>query len=459
MAVRPVRLLTAIMTVALLTSFGLTAFGQTNVQTPGGVEIDASGVLSLKTMQDQTGVLDRQRALAARESLPKDLQRVSELRKVSLTRLEKAVRATLDAGQPLPDDMLQMAGLTRITHVFVYPDNGEIVIAGPAEGFYHNGQNTTVGLESGDATLNLEDFVVALRAFAPGNDQTGVISCSIDPTAEGLARLQQTLQQIGGVVQPGQEMQVAQAVRNSLGMQTITVAGIPAQTRMARVLVEADYQMKMIGIGLIQPVAKIRSYVAGVSPVAVSQNALIRWYFQPNYDCVHVNSDRTAMQLVGSGVKLVGEDERVASNGNRQGTGKTNRASRDFCRTLTEQYDQLGKVMPVFGELRNVVDMNIVAAFLQKSDAFGRTGWAMETFADEKLMPTERFNAPRQVPPVMNAMMKDGLLMTPIGGGVSIQPRYALNSDQVQEEKNGEISEVRDSAVLSGLANDQWWWD
>ena len=80
---------------------------------------------------------------------------------------------------------------------------------------------------------------------------------------------------------------------------------------------EADYRMKLIGIGLERPRTKIPSYVELANPRAVSQNALQRWYFVPNYDCVRMSEDEHAMELVGEGVKLIGENEFVAGDGTR----------------------------------------------------------------------------------------------------------------------------------------------
>ena len=82
-------------------------------------------------------------------------------------------------------------------------------------------------------------------------------------------------------------------------------------------MVEADYRMKLIGIGLEQPPVRLKSYVARANPRQIARNALQRWYFVPDYQCVRVSDDALAMELVGEGVKLVGEDEVVAKDGSR----------------------------------------------------------------------------------------------------------------------------------------------
>ena len=83
-------------------------------------------------------------------------------------------------------------------------------------------------------------------------------------------------------------------------------------------MVEADYRMKLIGIGLEEPPVRLTSYVDRANPAPVASNALQRWYFVPDYQCVRVSDDALAMQLVGDGVKLVGEDEVVSKDGKRK---------------------------------------------------------------------------------------------------------------------------------------------
>ena len=133
----------------------------------GGVLISAEGLLASRPIPRNARQLNVQRFNAAKVALNKDLQQISPLRKVSLNRLEAEVAKLIEAGKPVPTDMRYLAGLTKITHVFFYPETQDIVIAGPAEGFFFTAENFVVGMNSGRATLKLEDLVVALRAFAP----------------------------------------------------------------------------------------------------------------------------------------------------------------------------------------------------------------------------------------------------------------------------------------------------
>jgi hypothetical protein len=436
-----------------------TALGQIIGNIPAGVEVDAAGVLRLRTFADPTGQLTQQRLAQARAALNADVARPSKLRKISLNRLEAAIQASLESGVGISDEMRYLAGLTGITYVFFYPESHDIVLAGPAEGFGLNLAGRVIGLTTGRSVLELQDLVVALRSFSPGSAPTEFIGCSIDPTSEGLQRMQQFLVAIRGRIGPGDAEGIAQGLKESLGPQTITINGVPAQTHYAQVLVEADYRMKLIGIGLEIPPVRIPSYVARANPSSVARNALQRWYFVPDYDAVRISEDGFAMQLVGQGVKLVCENEVVHSDGRRSQTGHTDRASQAFVRAFTQRYAELAQAVPVFAQLRNLIDMAIVAAFLQQQDWYGQAGWTASLLSDEQRFPVATYPAPLRVDSAVNVVWKGNVLMTPIGGGVSIQASRALDSTHLRHEEKGSVSAARESLDLHSLDNDQWWWD
>ncbi len=171
--------------------------------------------------------------------------------------------------------------------------------------------------------MQLDDLVTALCAFPPGgSNDTPVISCSIDPTKEGLQRMQDFLRHTGSrlsaATAQSQTQEIVTGLKESLGLQSVRITGVPATTHFAQVLVEADYRMKLIGIGLERPpVKQFVNYVDRANPRMVGRNALQRWYFVPDYECVREAADGLAMEMVGNGVKLVNADEIVSADGSR----------------------------------------------------------------------------------------------------------------------------------------------
>ena len=217
--------------------------------------------------------------------------------------------------------------------------------------------------------------------------------------------------------------------------------------------------MKLIGIGLEKPPVKIVSYVSKANPATVSRNAMERWYFVPNYESVRMSDDGLAVELVGDGVKLVGANELVQQNGTRVEAKSGNRASKVFTQSFTRLYPQLAQRSPVYGQLRNLIDMAIMAAAIQENDFFGQTNWHMELFNDESQFSVEIHEAPQFVATAVNAIWKGRQLMTPVGGGVNIQPLMALASPNLLDDLDGAVSATRESISLKDLPADVWWWD
>lgn len=425
-----------------------------------GVAVDADGVLRRLTVGDPTGQLARQRLQEARGQLDQNIARPSKLRKVSLTRLTRRINQALAAGHGPDEEMKHLAGLTRIRYIFFYPETKDIVLAGPAEGWGESLTGRMVGVESGLPVLELQDLVVALRAFAPGTDDQPFVYCSIDPTQEGLSRMQQFLSRIGRQISgPNDTQFIVEGLRESLGPQVISVGGVPATTHFAQVLVEADYRMKLIGIGLERPPVRIASFVSSASPSAVNRNALQRWYFVPDYQRVKVAEGQLAAEFVGNGVKLVGENEVVARDGSRQQAGGQSRASRKFTQSFTKHYEELAYRAPIYAQLRNCIDMLVAAAFLQKYDFYGRADWDLGALGDESQYPVEVYNAPKQVASAVNSMWKGRKLMTPIGGGVEIRPNLALDSLNTLSDDDGTLLQTHDAIDISDMPANRWWWD
>ena len=393
------------------------------------------------------------------KSLDPQLAKRSDLRKVSLTRLEKAVAQQLARGEALTSEMKYLAGLLRIQYVFFYPETGDIVIAGPAEGFVEDLTGRVRGLTTGRPVLELQDLIVALRAYPPNGNKLNVIGVSIDPTQEGLNRMRQYYASIAGRVRPGDANRIAQGMKQSLGQQVVRIDGISPRTHFAQVMVEADYRMKLIGIGLVAPSVKFKNYVERANSRTIQRNALERWYFTPNYKCLRVSKDNLAMAMNGWGVRLISEGELVQEGGIRVGSATVNKASQAFCQAFTDKYPQMASLEPVYAQLRNLIDLAVSAAFIQQEDYYNQAGWDLGVFGDEQKCSVEIYETPKQVESAVNIVWKGNTLVTPIGGGVHVEPLKSLDSQNLLKDDENVVQKARAQVTLKDLPAGQWWWD
>ena len=114
---------------------------------------------------------------------------------------------------------------------------------------------------------------------------------------------------------------------------------------------------------------------------------------------------------------------------------------------------------PVYAELRNLIDLAVAAAFLQEKDYYQQANWDLGVFAREEQFPVETYETPRQVESAVNVVWRGNTLMTPIGGGVNLQPRMALQSQYLLSDEDGAVQQARNRISLEDLPEGQWWWD
>lgn len=421
----------------------------------GGIKVNPMGVVTHQMVENNGPLVMRYRQAAesAYRSIPRDLSKPSRLRLVSLNGLEKQI---IDNGGKITPDMQFLAGLTKIQYMFYLPETKDIVIAGPAEGWIRDPEGTYRGYISGSPVLRLEDMVVALRAFSPNGKQSDLVGCSIDPTQEGLVRMNDLARSVRVLNTHDDRVAYMHDLVDALGLNEVSVYGVDENTRFAQVLVAADYRMKRIGLGLEPKPAPMTTYIEKTDAKTVS--GLIRWFFVPDYKCLKVTEDRFGMELIGNSVKLVEESEAVAADGSRTVKGGSgNAASMTYVKSFTNQYPRIAANVPVYAELRNLIDMLVCAAYIQSNDFYKESGWNMAYFGDESKFKTQMYPSPKFVEPIVNMKTVGRRTAYPISGGVQIEPTEALDSKNVTKD-DGKLEKAKDR-ITTGQPNDRWWWD
>ena len=411
----------------------------------GGVLIDAEGVVGEPTVQElaqlRKRITDEYREPAA------DLKQPVELRMFSLRAAEEAIKqANVDLSYKLPEEIRFMAGLQRIQYVFVYPEQNDIVLAGPGEGWKPGEVGNYVGVTTGRPVLRLEDFILAMRSAESARQ--GGISVSIDPTAEGRQRLDKLLSGVREF-----KPAVLEAIEEALGPQEVTIRGIPETSHFARTLVASDYKMKRIAMKLQRsPVKGLTSYIDMLT--SPPDNMMPRWWMACNYEPIAKSKDGLAWEIRGQGIKVMTEDELISADGSVKGTGKANPVAQAWADQMTEKFDELAVKEPIFGELRNLFDMSIVAALIAKEDLLTKANCPLTTIADSKSgLGVSSWVAPRFVDTQCGAMKKGRNYIITASGGVEIASWAIADKTAVVHE----IEDVRAKAARKEKALSLYW--
>jgi hypothetical protein len=436
--------------------------GGTITEFEQGVRVEPSGVLRKLSSQEHSDRLE-DLGIRAREALLNgDIATVADMRVISLTRLEQAVSKRLAEGRGPTVSMRLLGGLTKIENVFVYPEDGEIVLAGPAEPWKYNENGVAVGELSGRPVLQLDDFVTILRSFSANRQK--FFSCSINPRQEGLKQLKDYVAETSGrPLSPGRVKGWTNNLQQKLGMQDIVYSGIDPESRVARVIIEADYRMKLIGIGKYDfakgvGIPSIFDLMTAQEQRASKLDAL-RWWLTMKYDAVLHTSDENGFEFVGSSVLCQSENQLLNDLGQQVQTGKSEGSNLTFAQKFTEQYAELAKHDVVFADLQNVFDLALVAAILQHEGAAEKAGWNFGAFRNDGAYLITRYNAPTEVESVVNHRVFRGRdIVVQVAGGVRVDLDAVLDNQAITRE-GIRIASADKARSDEDLSDRRWWWD
>ena len=424
--------------------FGQMGFGS---QAVGGISVDADGIVrTLEPKALESLAAERTRALANAGWSGK----ASESRTVSLKAVASAVKESTAKGTPLPAEVQFLGGLQRIERVFVDPDGHDILLCGPADALAVDGSGAIVGATSRRPPLHLEDLVVCLRAIEAA--RAGGITCSIDPTPEGMAKLQAVLRR-QGTMGPDPKATFT-AMEQALGPQKITVGGVPTDSRIARVLVAADYRMKRIGMGLEESGLKaLPSYLAMI-PAGGRAATLPRFWLEADYDPISRDPDELAWSIGGRRMKCLTESDVAAQGGMKRGAVPADALAKKWCDAMTVSYDELAGKQPVFAELVNCIDLAVVAALIKGRQFDGRAGCDLSPLTDAAGLELPSYDVPASVPTVATGVKKGTTWVLSASGGVKFQPwQFAANTAEAAElAASRTVATAARPATLSGCS-------
>ncbi|MFM7036755.1 MAG: DUF1598 domain-containing protein [Planctomycetaceae bacterium] len=412
-------------------------------QLPGGILIRADGLIDRAVAAPISAAAMRQRRQQAQKTLPESLRKPAERRSVSLRRLDAELSRLLTMSKPLPPEILFLAGLTRIDDI-VFDATGDLVISGPAESFAPAAGGRLTGLDSGRPVLCLEDLLTALRA----PEILERCGCSIDPDPQRLAESQAWLRaNATPATLPVAQARMEQMIR-LMGRWNVTTFGVPEDSRMSLSMVEADYLMKRLAIGVERAgVGGLKSTLQLAKP---GDNMMRRWWFAADPGYLSCSEDRSLWLLDGPRFQLLAQEELMAADGTLIDAENLEGSSEEFARLFNERRAELVKKHAALADLQNIFDVLVTAGLLREALEAGRLTWAPEVLTSDTLLTSAGYAVPRETLPLLNTRQSPGgPLIGAFSGGVVLRVRGLLSEARAILRESGS----REAAFGEG----EWW--
>lgn len=422
-----------------------------------GVFLGGPAVLASVALRGDESRLDQVAIEASRANTNRDVRMPSSLRLVSLTQLERHLAELTASGQQIPDDVRHLAGLSRIQYLMTYPETGDVVIGGPASDWVTDAAGRSMSVADGRPVLQLDDLAVLSRTFSA--DGQSFFMCSIDPKQEQVQAVNDYVREHRRALNKRTAAQFTRQLEKMLGLQNVIVQGIPADSRVAKVIVDADYRMKQIGIGDVQGAPGMKSYFDLLSRAeqrgSGSMDAL-RWWMAVGHESIQMSASGEAFEFSGRSVRCLAEDQIVNADGTREGAGEAQGANAEFARLFTQHFEALAAEDAVFADLQNVFDLAMVTALLSSQ---GLTEAAHLESSAFQTLPVEPSDVPAELMTSAAWRVYSGRhVVVQVAGGVRADMAAVVrDADCFQESE--ELGKTTTDASPIGHGADAWWWD
>ncbi len=424
---------------------------------PGGIFVDAEGLVRDSTLQAAGGSLDDIAAMlgsAAADARGDDWRQPSPMRCVSLRRLAQEWIRLQTVGLPPSESLYNVGGLSRIEYVMIDPAQPDIVLAGPVGGV-ETSNGWPRDRQTGAATLQLPVVMAVVRSVFDRQ----AFGCTIDPTNEGIARSMQVAAQIQQDKIPIGD--AADALQTALGRQTVSVFGTAGDGPLGWMLVEADRHMKQLVLGQ-QPMPRgVPNYLDVVTQMigqGPPDGQLLRLWFTANPISIRAAADRRTFQLVGRPIQLASEDQRPDQHGNRH-VAAVDARSRQFTAAFNQHFDAIAMKYPIYSALENMYAIAGIAELVRQNMDAGAVQQVLGPLAQDSTSTIATLPTPRVVDSiaVMHTVKHRGkrhhILVA--SGGVLVDSTQALTG---KVETYDSLASSRPSDRFRPASLDRWWW-
>jgi hypothetical protein len=173
----------------------------------------------------------------------------------------------------------------------------------------------------------------------------------------------------------------------------------------------------------------------------------------PYYDSLLTDASGLAWELRGQGVQVLTENSLFSEQDGLVSSGRSNPHALKWAKTFTSKYNDVSKSIPVFGELRNCIDMAVIAALLVKKDLLQTAGLDLSLLMNPKEIALGQFPVPRTIASKASFVKQSKGWLVAVSGGVELDSWTVL--EKVTESR--ELSKFRIAAASK--RPDMWWWD
>ncbi len=300
---------------------------------------------------------------------------------VSLRVLAEKASKSLDGGWPIDKKLINLCSISRLEGYALEKDNNDVILIGRKEGR--------------EPSCQLDDLIVNIRNLY---GQKAAPYCSLEPQPENVLKMQQLLSEDKTTETLDQRRQVIQRIKTAWGPQMIDIRAIPRNSRLAHIMVDADYHMKKVSLGL-DHIPGITSYFektlegveqnlsTGESPEFATSAS--RFWFHVKEGAPIFSEAEDIVFLKSCPVVLYAKKQDTTDKGKFYDSDEDDSVASEFAKEFSEQFLAASKDIASYAQLRHMFIMRAVMLAMSFNDAPAGVGMDMGFFLNNYIYQNE----------------------------------------------------------------------
>ena len=307
---------------------------------------------------------------------------------LSLRVLSTRVTDALASNRPIPDECLNLAGLSYVEGYLIDQESPKDVIL--------------YGLRSKKRPgLSLDDLIVNIRAVVNAEHPY----CSLDPTRESTIALQRLFASSEEMNSLEDMKALFEKVKSTVGPQETLIGGVPRNSRHAHVMIEADYHMKRVSQGHItiddvkscldRSLSEAAGMIKKGEPSPAAGVSMARFWFHIEDGAPTFQEGTNIVAIEDCNVVILTEKQKATASGELVDVlNEDDHQAMAFAREMSDYLSTLDPVaVPIYADLIQLYRLRALLLSMEFKDAFESIGWSFATFCrkykyqNDKLMP------------------------------------------------------------------------
>ena len=294
---------------------------------------------------------------------------------LSLRVLSEKAQANINKGIPLDSEITGLGGMTHLEGYVVDKENQDVVL---------------IGMSDMGTSMHLDDLVVNIRSIW---NPTMAPYCSLEPQPGDVASVHEIATGQQDLETLEDWRRVVKQVEDHWGPQSVEIRGVPRASRHAHMMIEADYHMKKVSLGLAdftgissyldRHISAMEALLRSGEDSAGSSVSMVRFWFHTRQGFPTFGEEEDIVFLEACPMDVLTEKQNADPGGALSDSDQDDLHAVSFAREFSQLLDSSAQDVDAYAQLKNLFEIKAVLEAMKYCNAVADAGLDLGFYLSE----------------------------------------------------------------------------